>query len=89
MPSAHVQGFYAIIKHTLSLFFVKYIPANLHKQEVDVVGQLVGFDTHMQDKKVLILVKCNDYKIGVSLMYNFRNSDLYHIKNMNRLFPRP
>ena len=40
-------------------------------------------------KKVLILVKCNDYKIGVSFMYNVRNSDLYHIKNMNRLFPRP
>ena len=46
-----LQGFYAIIKHTLSLFFVKYIPANLHKQEVDVFGQHVGFDTHRQDKK--------------------------------------
>ena len=75
---------------TLATSFIKeHIPSNLHKQEVDVVGQLVGFDTRMQDKKVLILVKCNDYKIGVCIMYNFRNSDLYHIKNMNRLFPRP
>ena len=89
--------FYIIKKDWLSPYctslatsFIKeHIPSNLHKQEVDVVGQLVGFDTRMQDKKVLILVKCNDYKIGVCIIYNFRNSDLYHIKNMSRLFPRP
>ena len=75
---------------TLATSFIKeHIPSNLHKQEVDVVGQLVGFDTRIQDKKVLILVKCNDNKIGVSIMYNFKNGGLYHIKNMNRLFPRP